>query len=308
MNNIKKLLKNKKFRYILIGLLIIIFIPFIPTLGRFVYKEVRNAYFNSKKFYFASDKLSEDVSRYQIDFYNGVDPYNLTINMNSFKNNLTGADADITYEIKYTCSSNIICGSSKDTGIIYSTTNTDQFTISSTPRIQLNDGDRIIIEVEATSTSPYKKTLKGVFIIKVGYYGLSYEISDKENDIYFDLKITNTLEYYRVLEDFSTYHTNDHIDISTYQNLSDAEKTKCASSIIGLSFDPNVVLLDMTDNAYLIADKTTKTKINNYDYINSLEFKIDAIESKIIRFYKVDPTKDYTYPNEGTSIVNVEFK
>ena len=65
----------------------------------------------------------------------------------------------------------------------------------------------------------------------------------------------------------------------------------------------------MTTTAYLDAIETSKTTIDNYEYINSLSFKIDALQSYRVKFYKVDSTKDYTYPfiNEN-SIVEVEFK
>ena len=35
---------------------------------------------------------------------------------------------------------------------------------------------------------------------------------------------------------------------------------------------------------------------NNHKYINSISFKIDALSSSRIKFYKVDAQKDYTYP------------
>lgn len=304
----KKVLKNKFFRISIALFSIILLLFLIPTLSRFIYKEVKDTYFNSKKFYFLSDKLGENLERYQIDNWNGVDPYSITINMNSFKNNLVKSDNDIEYDISYKCSSNIVCSASKNSGTIYASTNTDQFTINSTPNTILNDGDSIWIEVEATSTSPYIKTLSGRFVINVGYYGLSYEISDNKDDIYLQLKITNTLDYYEIKNAFDDYKIGDRIDINTYLKLSDENKKNCTSATVNLNFDPNVILLDMTSNAYLNATNIEKIKINNYDYINKLSFKIDAISSEYIKFYKVDTTKNYTYPLENNeSIIDVVF-
>ena len=39
------------------------------------------------------------------------------------------------------------------------------------------------------------------------------------------------------------------------------------------------------------------TNINGYTYINNLTIRIDALSSTLIRFYKKDVSKDYTYPN-----------
>jgi len=311
MKSIKKIgktLNYKNHRISIITIIILLLISFIATFSRFIYKEIQDTFFGSKSFYFNSDKLGEELQRYQIDNWNGVDPYNITFNMNSLKNNLVATDSDIAYDIKFTCSSNITCSSSKDSGVIYSTTNTDQFTIFSTPNQQLNDGDSIWIQVEATSTSPYIKTLKGRFVINVGYYGLSYEISDNENDLYLELKITNTLDYYVIKEAFNNYKVGDKIDIPTYLDLSEQNKNKCASASVLLEFDPNIILLDMTSNAYLNATSKSKTKINNYDYINGISFNIDAISSEYIRFYKTDITKNYKYPNSNNnSIIKVTF-
>jgi len=64
----------------------------------------------------------------------------------------------------------------------------------------------------------------------------------------------------------------------------------------------------MTSNAYLNATSKSKTKINNYDYINGISFNIDAISSEYIRFYKTDITKNYKYPNSNNnSIIKVTF-
>ena len=43
-----------------------------------------------------------------------------------------------------------------------------------------------------------------------------------------------------------------------------------------------------------------------YNYINQISFKMEAISSTKVRFYKIDATKDYTYPIKNpTSIITV---
>ena len=78
---------------------------------------------------------------------------------------------------------------------------------------------------------------------------------------------------------------------------------------MNLSFDPNKTLLDITNSNYLNATSTTTTRINNYDYINGLTFKIDALSSTVVRFYKKDVTKNYTYPFETTNpIITINYE
>lgn len=304
----KKKSFSKKQIFILCSTVILLFLCFGTSLGRFIYDEIKNVYFNSKNFYFESDKLATKMARYQIDNWNGVDPHSITINMNSLKNNLVKSETDITYTISYRCSDNIICNSSKDNSIIYSATNTDYFTITLTPNQILNDGDSVWMEVTATSQEPYTKTISGRFVLTVGYYGLSYEITDNEKDVYLDLKITNTLDYYKVIKSFDAYQVGDKIDITTYLNLSEINKKNCASAVIELEFDPSTVLLDMTSSVYLNSLTSEVTTINGFDYINKISFSIDAISSQIIKFYKIDSTKNYTYPLNGNpSVITVIF-
>ncbi len=145
-------------------------------------------------------------------------------------------------------------------------------------------------------------------MLVVGNYGLSYEIDDEVNRPYLEFKMTNTLDYYTVKEAFGTYSIDSKIDIPTYLALSDEDKSKCASAIINLAFDPAVILFD---NASLVKGLigTTTTSINNFDYVNGLSFKIDAISSMIVRFYKKNKAANYTYPIVNQNpIINVTYE
>ncbi len=294
MKRAKKRFSKKKLIIILsiVSLISIIGI----TYGRYIYNGLRNYYLSAKNFYFNSDKLTEDMSRYQIDNWSGIDPVTITINMNSRKNNKLASSDDIEYDISYECSTNVNCTITKNSGIILATSNVDYFTITMTPNTSLDTGDSIWVTVDTESTTPYEKTLSGMFTIKVGTIGLAYEITDSVGSPYLDFSITNTLDYYRVLEAFNSYSVNDKIDISTYLALSPANKSKCASAVITLSFDPNILRLDMTDEAYLKAHSYTTTNISGYAYINALTFGMDALDSKKVRFYKINTNINYTYP------------
>jgi len=290
-------------------LILLLFLVVATSLGRFVYQEIMDHFIKSEKFFFESDKLAIDNPTFQIDDYNGVDPFNVIINLNSFENINVVADVDIEYEIDYTCSANAICEVSKPSGIIYAASNTDFFIATITPNEQLEENDTIQIEVTASAISPFEKELSGTFILKVGHYGLSHAIEDEEHSPYLEVQITNTLDYYTVIEAFGEYNIDDLIDIETYLNLSAADQEKCASAIILLEFDPTETPLDMTNEFFLQALEYEVEDIGGNDYINMFRFKIEALSSASVRFYKTDATEDYTYPIVNpTSIINVTYE
>ncbi len=294
------------------NIIILLFAVFLliisPTLGRFIYFEVRDIYFRVQNFYFESDKLKVNKATYQVNNYNGVDSYNVVINLNSFKNNLQKATMDIAYEITFTCSNKAICDVDKDDGIIYSSNNMDTITITITPNQQLNNNDIIWMDVVAKSTSPYVKEISAIFILRVGFLGLSHEIADEVGSPYLEVKVANTLEYYRVIEAFGSYNVEDRINRSTYLTLSETDKQKCVSSFVNLSFDPDLIVIDMTGEIYLRSTNQTTQSIGGHNYLNGLTFRIDAQDSVIIRFYKKNSQQNYTFPIiNPTSIVAVTY-
>lgn len=299
-----KVHKIPKFKKkILIVLIILLCLPISFTLGRFVYNKVLDLYFTSKNFFFESDKLTVDGAIYSLDYWNGVDPYNVVINLNSFKNNELKSTSDVTYEINYTCSSEIICNTTKDKGTIYSDTNTDSLTITMTPNSIFKDGDSVVLKVEAKSLSPYEKTLSAEFELVVGKYGLSHEIVDSRNNVYMELKITNTLDYYTVKESFDGYSVGDRISSDDYASLSVQNKEKCASAIITLKFNPDVIYTDNNNTTFLNSYNVKTEKIDGFDYINEFTFKMDSTSSTVVKFYKKDVTKNFT----GTNVISVSY-
>ena len=297
-----------KKRLFLISIFFLLLIVLVPTFGRYVGKEIKNYYLISKNFYFNADKLEQNGIVYQVENWSGVDSYDVIFNLDSYLNNSIYSKTDIEYEITYSCSDNVKCDINKTSGIIYSTKHTDSFTITINPIKPLEDGEKATIEVQAKSISPYEKTLKGKFNVVVGKMGLTYEILDKKNSTYFEVAVTNTLDYYVARETYSKYEKGTKIDIDTYLKLPEEEKQYFASSIVAIDFSPEEVLLDMTSTAYLNAISTNTKLIDNKNYINNISFKVDALSSYRVKFYKVDSTKDYTYPfNNNSSIVDVKF-
>lgn len=297
--------KEKKYRIKQIFIILIVLIgsiTLVTSLGRYVLNSINDFFLRTKEFYFYSDKLSTSAY-YQIDNWTGVDDYTITINMNSRLNNLKVTSYDINYNISYTCSSNITCQLSKTTGTITSATNTDYFNLILSPNTTLSVGDSVWVTIQATSTTGYTKTLQATFVLRVGKESVSYEIVDSESSKYLDLNITNTLSYYKVKEAFDTYSVGDKIDVDTYVGLSDINKSKCSSATITISFDPNVVILDMTNSNYLNATNVTTTTIDGTTYINGMTFNVEPISSTVVRFYKKDVTQNYTYPITNTTSI-----
>lgn len=287
----------------------VILMSFGVTFGRYAFVEIRDLYFASKNFYFNSDKLDVNLARYQVDNWSGADNYSIKFNMDSYKNNNVFSTSDISYDITYKCSTNVICSIDKTEGVITAADHIDSFTVTITPNAIFEDGDTVWLEVSASSISPYEKTLSGRFVIKIGKIGTSYEIVDEVGSPYFDLNITNTLDYYLVKEAFGDYEVKQRIDISTYLSLSDEEKAKCSSVVVNLNFDPDVVILDMTNEKYLAAtDVRSETLSDGFEYVNGISFKVDALSSVVVRFYKADTTQNYTYPFvSADSIVDVTY-
>lgn len=286
---------NHKNIIIISSFLILFFLTI--TYGRYIYRGIRNYYLSTKNFYFNSDKLTEDMSYYQLDNWSGVEPVTITINMDSKKNNIVASTDNIEYSIDFTCSSNVTCVSSKNSGLIMNGNNTDSFTITMTPNVTLHGGDSVWLEVETSATEPYTKSLSGKFTINVGDIGLSYEIVDSIGSPYLDFNITNTLDYYKVLESFGSYSAGDRIEINEYLALSEENRKHCTATLITLTFDPNLFRLDMTNEAYLQAKSTTTRLLSDgYDYLNSVTFGTDALSSTSIRFYKLNTNSNYTYP------------
>ena len=299
----------QKKQLLIILLIILCSMSFVIVFGRYVTNSVNDFFLRSKEFYFFSDKLSDGRSVFQVDNWSGVDDYTIIINMNSRKNNIQVATYDIAYDISYSCSDNVICQLSQTEGIISKESNTDSFNLVITPNTQLQTGDKVTVEVIATSKTTYTKTLKGKFTLVVGQEQLTYQITDEPERPYMDLRITNTLSYYIVDEAFGSHSVKDKIDIDDYLALSDENKAKCHSSVVTVDFNPNEILLDITSENYQKITEETTTIIDGKNYINSITLPIDAISSVDLRFYKVDTSNDYTYPNlDNDSVLTVTPK
>lgn len=299
-------IKNKKLVIFIVALFIVL-LTLGPTLARFVYDMYSNHILETKGFYFNSSVMTSLGSNHSINNWDGVNAYQLTIDVNNRKNEYIYTETDIAYDISVECSDNIRCVLSKTSGVIYKESHTDSYTITIYPVGNFSNNQTATITTEATSSSPFVKTLSTTYNVSIEKSKFSYNIDDTAGNKYFVLELTNAITYYKVIEAFNTYAVGDNISIEEYTSLSDENKKKCLSARITLEFDPNDILLDMTDSTYLkrLNEDFQTVKINNYDYVKKFAFTMDASSTTKIIFYKNDSSKDYTYPS-SRSIVRVE--
>ena len=296
--------KIKKRTIIIILAIFIITLPLTVTFSKYVVKKIGDYILMANHFYFNSDKLKEDGANYQMNNWTGASNINIQFDLNNHQNNILTSSSDIDYKLSVTCPTDVTCTlDSAYTGVIYAASGSKNFNLTLTPNRTFNENESISVTVNAESTSPYVKKLSATYVITVGKKGIAYSISDAPDNNTFNFIITNALDYYTVKETFGTSNIGDKISYDTYKSLSTENQAKCTSYKVTLTFDPSVVILDPTSEIVEKSTETTTT-INNTQYINSLTFKVDALSSTSIRFYKVNKSIDYTYPiTNSTSIV-----
>lgn len=274
---------NQIIKLLIIIVILAFLVPAMTSLSKYVYHAINDYYLGTKGFYFNSDKLSSTHSEFEIaNNWSGAETYTITVNLNSKKNDLVFAETDIDYNITFTNSDNIDCKISKTSGKIVGSANgginEDYFTITIDPKQgrTLANGETTWVDVTVTSTSPYTATLSGKLIVGVGAADISYQIIDSENNPYLEVSIINSL--------------NEAKDVT-------------------LKFDPNVVLLDMTSRFRLNSTQIETQKINGFDYVNSITSSVGSLETTTVKFYKVDPTQNYTYQigDDGTPEIKLTY-
>ena len=295
-------------RIILIVMLIIALFPVGVTFSKYIYDKIKYYILEANHFYFNSDKLEDKGITYNINNWGGVDSFNIQFELNNHKNNLLTSDSGIAYDISVVCDNDVQCSISNDSGIIYKDEKAVSYDVIVNPLRVFDTGESVNVKIEATSSSPYVKTLSGDFVITVGKKGVSYEIVDEPFQPYFMFNITNVIDKYTVIKEFDNYKVGDVISISTYKNLSDSNKKNCISAIITLEFDPNKVVIDTTSNI-INNSEITNTFVNGVSYVSKIKFNVEATSSTSIRFYKKDKSIDYTYPYvNDTSIISFDVE
>ena len=178
-------------------------------------------------------------------------------------------------QIKWHYGINEADGPTNTTGIIYAKNgdtpdNVSRIKIVVTPKTQIEQNDVITIRIKASTQEPYQKEISCEISLRIQQVlANSYEIEDIANRNYLTLKVINTHE--------------------TGGNVS-------------LEFDPNVVRIDLNDEAYINRVEGSE-EVNSDGYVEKFVFTMDKESAENIKFYKVDMSQDYTYPSGDTSSI-----
>ena len=277
-NNKRKVKKINPIVLLIIFIIVIFLTPRFVSTAKYVYNAIHEHYLSSKDFYFSSDKLSINHTEYEItNNWSGAEPYVITVNMSSKQNDMSYTESDIDYSITYTCSDNVQCTLNKNKSTIVGTANhgvnEDYFTVSISPNgnSALGEGEKAWIDITATSTSPYSQTISGKLILEVGSAEITYEIIDAVNQPYLTVNITNS---------------------------------QSVGADITLTYNPEIVLLDMTSGFRLSSTNDDTQQLNGYAYLKSITSQVESLSTTTVRFYKNDSTQDYSYsPGSGITPV-----
>ena len=284
-------MNKKKINKLLCFFLLIFVICIISTtLGRYLYNTIRENYLTSKEFYFNSELLNVLDNKVSFSNWGGDSVYYLEFNIKSKLNNLK----KIYYYLKYnfTCFINekdkVTVSLGSEDGMstqnngkietertISKSQNVDVIKLYIKPNSKIAKDEKITLKLKALTNEPYKKEISATVDIVVGNSELDYTIEDSVNNEYAILNIVNT---------------------------------KVDKEIVNITYDYNLVRIDLTDTLFdsknlvsSLSDSSEnewqRTLDSTKKYITGVRFKLKGNEAKKIKFYKIDRTKDYTYPN-----------
>jgi len=302
--------KHKKASIIVLVILIFTF-SFSVAFGKYFFNIINNYILESRNFYFNSSQLTINNKKYQINNWDGISSYPITVDLDNQKNLDVYTIGDITYDISYDCEDTVTCTLSKTSGTIREQSHTDSYILTVVPKQTFKEGESVRVKTIARSKTPYEKELSATYTLKVTQSNFSYSIDDEEGSLVALLHLNNSLTFYTVQTAFGSKQVGDKVSVEEYEALSDTNKANCYSAIVTLEFDPNVVLLDSTNPTILnrLPSNYQTTTINGNQYVSKYSFKMNAISSNLITFYKNDKTADYTYPiKNDTPIVNVSVQ
>lgn len=284
--------KIKKQKVILLFIVILVVIIILPTFSRYIYNNIKESYLNSKQFYFTSDLLNVNNNKVSFSNWGGNTVYSFEFNVNSKLNELTKVNYDMNYELTCTIvekdkatlfidSENGNSTEGKEDGTvkiersILSSQNTDPVKVYIRPKQKLPLNTSLTLKLKAVTTEPYKKEILATVKIIIGITDTDYTIVDSVNSEYAVLNLVNSNK-----------------DTTT----------------IKISYDPDKIRIDLTDELFdlnnLVSNLTdlnskqwTRTLDSTQKYIKEVKFYLKGQSSKKIKFYKIDRTIDYTYPN-----------
>ena len=258
------------------------------TYAKYVSNSVLNYYLNSKGFYFKSDNLDTEIKNNADTSWDGD---KVTFSITNSSNKSLATEYDIKYEITcsveetdttkvcylngtnsskvtQTLSADFACKdttNNKDVSSLDEVTCTKQgYTWTAVPNTSTNyfevvdingkDVDTANVIITATSTSPYKKTIKGKYTLN----------KDKSELGTLSLKYETKTHYENVIV------TNSY------------NEDKC----IKLTWNSDDLVIDNSDSYQILT--------NDNNYINGVIFKLNKKDSTNFIFYKQDKSKTYS--------------
>lgn len=142
-----------------------------------------------------------------------------------------------------------------------------------TPKSPIKTDETITVKIKASTQEPYKKEISAEVTLRIQQVTVnSYKIEDVANRNYAMLELVNA------------------------QN---------SGMPVTLEFDPNVIRIDTNSKAYV--NRVANSEVtDSKGYVKKFTFTIDKEAVKNIKFYKVDMSKNYTYPlGNASSIIKV---
>lgn len=279
-------MKERKVIKIRIIVLIPILIGIVMAtnvMGRFVYNNVKDLYFVSKKFYFRSDVLDTGNPTFTYSNWGGVETYPINFNLYSYQNESLKLNYDLNYTLSCTSNSNKVrCainsenGGTSLSGTILSTSNIAAISIYVIPLEAITSSDDIQVTITAKAIGEYEKTISATIKLKISSKLSTFYIKDSIGSDYAVTTVTNNNEQY----------TN-----------------------VVLEFDPKVVRMDMADEAYIDKISIETEKIDGTDFVKKIKFKMPKESTYDIKFYKLDSSQNYTYPRgNNISIIKNSYE
>jgi len=292
-------------KIVLIALIIFLFVG--VAFGRFIKNVLSNYILETQGFYFYSSILDVNDKKYMINNWDGVNSYPLNIDIKNYKNDEKITKTDISYTIGVDCPTSVVCTLSKTGGVLRTADKTDSYQITVTPQQNFYEGNTVQVKTYVTSSTPYRKTISATYTIGVAKSDFSYNIVDSANAKFLTINFINAISYYEVSNAFGDYAAGDQVSLDDYNNLTPTQQANCFSAIVTVTFDPTILLVDMTDKSFrgrLQANYQEQT-IGGYQYVKKFSFKVPASSNTSIIFYKDDPTQNYSYSGIGNSIISV---
>ena len=148
--------------------------------------------------------------------------------------------------------------------------NVSRLKIVVTPKRSIEKDEKIKVKIKASTKEPYKKEISCEITLRVKQITVnSYIIEDVANRNYLSLNLINA---------------------------------QASGMPVTLSFDPSVVRIDLSDEAYINRVEESEA-VDSNGFVKRFTFTMDKESTKNVKFYNVNMSENYTYPSGNLSPV-----